>query len=223
MIDPNIAPENTLLAFEKTALRKQLLTQRKDMPATMRAQRQEALARHLMQWIENWRDGLRTARQCLAEADTASPRIGVFWPIAGEPDLRPAWEALRERGFRLALPVAVRRNCALDYRAWNGRAPTERDASGVPAPLDAPSCEVQVVLIPCVGVHPEGWRLGYGGGYFDRTLAGWSHRTGHSAVVTVGIAFDQQRCCFETSAHDRRLDVLVTETGRQVWPHCSSC
>lgn len=218
MIDPNIAPAITQLALEKTALRKQLLAQRKAMPTETRVQAQEAHAAHLLEWLEHWRED-STAHDPDASGHAMSdPVIGVFWPVSGEPDLAPLYATLRTRGFTLALPVAPARHHALEYRLWDGVAPRQRDASGVPAPLEAALCEVGVVLIPCVGVHPQGWRLGYGGGYFDRTLAAWEDRPGAAPVFTIGIAFEQQRCHFEVDVHDRRLDALATEHGVQVWP-----
>ena len=208
MIDPNIAPAHAPFALDKTSLRQQLLAQRKAMPAEVRARAQDALGAHLIPWLEHLRG---------VKGESLSTCVGVYWPIAGEPDLTPAWAVLSTRGFDLALPVATARGHVLEYRAWNGSALAQRDASGVPAPLDAPACVVDVVLIPCVGVQAGGWRLGYGGGYFDRTLAAWAERKDAPAIATMGVAFERQRCDFEPDAHDRRLDALLTENGVQHW------
>ncbi len=98
----------------------------------------------------------------------------------------------------------------MHYRRWDGTEPTLRDECGIPTP-DAPTAVVpDVVLVPCLGYTPSGYRLGYGGGYFDRWLAAHSH------VTSVGVAWhaseiDDRR--FAAQAHDRPLTLIVTEQG----------
>jgi 5,10-methenyltetrahydrofolate synthetase len=215
MIDPNIASAHD----DKSLLRKQLLAVRKAMPPAARQQAQACIGKHLRATVQHLAADSGRGQSRWPEA--APGMVGVYWPIAGEPDLHATWASLREDGFELALPVAPARHQALDYRAWNEQVPLRKDASGVPAPLEAPSGDIAVALLPCVGLHPEGWRLGYGGGYFDRTLQAWESSGRRASIVVIGVAFELQRCRWEPDRHDRRLDAVITEAGVQCWagPH----
>jgi 5,10-methenyltetrahydrofolate synthetase len=97
----------------------------------------------------------------------------------------------------------------MEYRAWNGAAPTIVDECGIPASAGAPVVP-DVVLVPCVGFTADGYRLGYGGGYFDRWLAA------HPDVTAVGIAWSGSRidaATLEVQPHDQALTLIVTEHG----------
>lgn len=97
----------------------------------------------------------------------------------------------------------------MEYRAWDGVAPTTCDEAGIPSPSGAVTLP-DVVLVPCVGFTDEGFRLGYGGGYFDRWLAA------HPQVTAVGLAWSQARldaAQFQPEAHDIALTVIVTDRG----------
>jgi 5,10-methenyltetrahydrofolate synthetase len=211
MIEPNIAPVHD----GKSLLRKQLLALRMAMPPAARQEAQACISGHLRASLRHVRADSGRVRSQSREATPGM--VGVYWPIAGEPDLRATWASLRTDGFALALPVAATRHQALEYCAWNKQVPLRKDASGVPAPLDAPPCDIAVALLPCVGLHPEGWRLGYGGGYFDRTLQAWENTGRRDSILVIGIAFEQQRCRWEPDLHDRRLDAVITEAGLQCW------
>jgi len=98
----------------------------------------------------------------------------------------------------------------MHYRRWDGSDPTHRDECGIPTP-DAPSPVVpDVVLVPCLGYTRSGYRLGYGGGYFDRWLAAHPH------VTSVGVAWaisEVDDDSFAAQAHDRPLTLIVTDQG----------
>jgi 5,10-methenyltetrahydrofolate synthetase len=108
-----------------------------------------------------------------------------------------------------ALPFAQRTPVQMHYRAWNGAAPTIVDECGIPTSEGA-RVVPDVVLVPCVGYTAEGYRLGYGGGYFDRWLAQ------HPDVTTVGIAWSGNRidaAALAPQPHDQSLTLILTELG----------
>ena len=136
--------------------------------------------------------------------------LGSYWPIKGEfnPSSVLCGDAPAPR-WPLALPFARRSPPAMHYRHWDGRAPALRDECAIPA-SDGDEVVPDVVLVPCVGFTREGFRLGYGGGYFDRWIAA------HPGVTAVGVAWalsEIDGAQFDPESHDRPLDVVVTEHG----------
>jgi 5-formyltetrahydrofolate cyclo-ligase len=123
--------------------------------------------------------------------------LGVYWPLAGEfdPGGLP-WPR--------ALPFARRDPAGMVFRRWDGSAPTAEDECGIPTAAGAVAVP-DVVLVPCVGFTREGYRLGYGGGYFDRWLSA------HPGVTTIGIAWSAAETHFPVEAHDRALTLILTE------------
>ncbi len=136
--------------------------------------------------------------------------LGVYWPIRSEfnaPALLAADTLLAT--FPLALPFALKRPVEMHYRRWNGAPPTLRDECGIPTSGGAPAVP-DVVLVPCLGFTRGGFRVGYGGGYFDRWLAL------HPDVTSVGVAWsvgELDAAAFEPRAHDQALTLIVTERG----------
>ena len=193
-------PSNTASAGDaaqvsRQALRRRLLADREqfvagpDAPAA-----HHALAAHLA----------RVLREIEPEL------LGVYWPLRGEFNAMEGLEAHGLAKLPLALPCAQRRPPAMHYRAWNGQVLTSVDECGLPAPSDGPWVVPDVVLLPCVGYTRSGFRLGYGGGYFDRWLAQ------QPQVTPIGIAWALGEITDETlvpQPHDRPLMVVVTERG----------
>jgi len=138
----------------------------------------------------------------------ADPRamLGVYWPLAGEPDLRPAYAELAQAGVRLALPVVVARDTALGFAEWIPGEPTVTDRLGVAVPEELRMVErPAALLVPCLGFDAQGYRLGYGGGFYDRTLAA------QPRPRTLGIAYAFQKAAFPLDAYDVPLDRVITE------------
>jgi 5,10-methenyltetrahydrofolate synthetase len=135
--------------------------------------------------------------------------IGYCWPIRAEVDCRPLVESLLGRGWRAAMPTVVVPAAPMEFRVWWPDAPMTADPFGIPVPATAVDGVPDVLLLPLVAFDAAGYRLGYGGGYFDRTLAGCRPRP-----LTVGVGFE---CCAVESIrpepHDVPLDAIVTETG----------
>jgi 5-formyltetrahydrofolate cyclo-ligase len=137
--------------------------------------------------------------------------IGAYWPIKGEFDALPAlyrWcEA--EPGRRIGLPVIDRETRQLRFHVWYPGCPMEDDAYGIPKPKDTEAFAPELLLVPCVGFGPRGVRLGYGGGFYDRTLAALVPRP-----ETVGVAYAHGFIPWlKAEPHDVPLDAILTEEG----------
>ena len=134
--------------------------------------------------------------------------LGFYWPFNGEVDPRIAVHRLRERGTRTALPVVVEKNSPLEFREWTPGVATVPGVFGLPVP-QSPVLVPDAVLMPPVGFDAAGYRLGYGGGYFDRTLAALSPRT-----LKIGLAREVSRIdTIHPQPHDIRMDYVITAAG----------
>ncbi len=138
------------------------------------------------------------------------PRIAAFcWPIEQEPDVRAAIEFWRAAGSRAALPVVTAPATPLAFRAWTPATPLAADRYGIPTPTAGAWLQPDLILLPLNAFDAAGYRLGYGGGFFDRTLAALRPRP-----LAVGVGFEINRVAdIEPEAHDQRLDWIVTEEG----------
>jgi 5-formyltetrahydrofolate cyclo-ligase len=175
----------------RAALRQRLLAAR--LALSDPAARSEVLAAHLKSWL---------ATQPLA-------CLAAYWPVRGEPDLRAllaGWLAADPRRV-VALPVVEGE--VLRFAPWTPQAPMQPGAHGIAVPATTARVQPQALLIPCVGIDGQRCRLGYGGGYYDRTLALLAPRP-----LTVGVAFDCARVAsIEPQAHDIALDAAIIEKG----------
>jgi 5-formyltetrahydrofolate cyclo-ligase len=175
------------------------------------ALRREAIAR---------RDALTPAsRATAAEAIAARPFpvvlppttvVAGFMPIRSEIDPRPLLRRLEAAGARLALPAVIGRGQALAMRAYETGASLVAGVWGIrEPPADAPDLLPDVVIVPLLAFDRRGHRLGYGVGYYDRTIPALR---ASKPVVAVGIAFAEQEIAeVPITAHDARLDVVLTE------------
>jgi 5-formyltetrahydrofolate cyclo-ligase len=174
----------------KEALRCALKEQRRGLDRATKAEWDTRIGDQLLRW---WRQ-------------SKVPALGVYWPLYGEPDLRPAYVELAEAGVRLALPVVVARDAPLAFAAWTPGETMVKDGMGVAVPGDLHFVErPPALLVPCLGFNAQNFRLGYGGGYYDRTLAE------SPRPYTLGIAYAHQQAAFAGDAHDVALDLIVTE------------
>jgi 5-formyltetrahydrofolate cyclo-ligase len=170
-----------------------LIAQRLALTAALRHEHEAAVTEHIRS----------------AVPDLALRHVGFFWPFKGEYDPRPLARTLHASGTRLALPVVERRAAPLVFRSWQ---PSARMALGVwniPIPADGEVVTPDVLLVPLVGFDAGGYGLGYGGGYYDRTLAALTPRP-----LTVGIGFEASRLTtIHPQTHDVPMDIIVTEAG----------
>lgn len=195
-------------------------------------------ARDVVRWRRAERTRLRAERDALSVADRQAAgaaivghladllrkRFGTmrgrvfsgYWPIKGEPDLRPLLAALDEEGALVALPLVEVKAVPLVFRRWTRETRMVRGDWNIPVPPpEAEAVTPEIALAPVVGWTAEGFRLGYGGGYFDRTLATLSPRP-----FTIGIGFQSARLAtIYPQPHDIALDAVVTEAGIAVPPY----
>jgi 5-formyltetrahydrofolate cyclo-ligase len=147
--------------------------------------------------------------QVVATSGIAAPVISVYWPIRGEPDLRPWMHALCRSEYRVALPVAVALSQPLVFREWRPRCQMARGLWNIPYPADGETLMPNIVIAPVVGFDPGRYRLGYGGGFFDRTLAALTPKP---LAVGVGYPDSALRTIFP-QPHDIPMDLIVTGSG----------
>ncbi len=142
-----------------------------------------------------------------AIGDVAGLTVSTYWPIRAEPNLRSWMEGLPARNAVCALPVVVEKGRPMIFRAWK---PGDRLVPGVwniPTPVDGPEVVPDVVIAPIVGFDGACYRLGYGGGYFDRTLAAIT-----TARRVFGVGYAQFRIAtIYPQPHDIVMDAIITE------------
>lgn len=138
------------------------------------------------------------------------PAVLAFcWPIKHEPDVRAVVDIWTAWGARAALPVVLTVDAPLAFREWRTDTPLAADRYGIPTPTAGDWLQPDLILLPLNGFDAAGYRLGYGGGYFDRTLAAL-----HPRPLAVGVGFEINRLnSIYPEAHDQRLDWIVTEAG----------
>lgn len=136
--------------------------------------------------------------------------VAGFWPMAEELDIRPLMIELINQGCQLALPVVVAKKQPLVFRAWRPGDPLEAGAFGTLQPTARRAVvEPEVLIVPLLAVDEEGWRLGYGGGFYDRTLEALRAR---KRVIAVGVGFNEQIVPeVPHDPNDQRLDWLLTD------------
>lgn len=166
---------------------------REAVPQEQRLQRDRRISGHL-----------RTALSA-----PAGVVIGFCWPFRGEFDARFAVRDWRVQGAIAALPEVVGKGQALRFRQWWPGAPMTKGVYDIPLPDGTPVVLPDVAIVPMNAYDGQGYRLGYGGGYFDRTLAALGRR-----VIAIGVTYDD--CCVPSifpQAHDLPMDFVVTEGG----------
>lgn len=170
------------------------------------------------------RGALRVARAAIGAEDRAAadariataveklvagigpPCVAGYWPMDAEPDLRPSMARWHAAGIAVALPRVAARDAPLVFDRWVPGCELAAGAHGTLHLARVDPVEPRMLVVPCLGFDPRGHRLGYGGGYYDRTLAA-------RAVASIGVAYDVLEVVgFEVQAHDRALDWLVTES-----------
>lgn len=183
---------------DKAELRKALALARAALAPEQKAAWDSVIGARVMAW---WEAVARPA------AGTPAPGpLGVYWPLRGEPDLHAAYAALAAAGTRLALPVVVARDAALGFAEWIPGEAMVKDSMGVAVPAQLRMIErPPALLIPCLGFNAQRFRLGYGGGYYDRTLEA------HPRPLAVGVAYSCLEAKFASAPHDVALDLVLTE------------
>jgi 5,10-methenyltetrahydrofolate synthetase len=177
----------------RKAERERLVALRHSMPPAQRREAAERIAAHL---------------DALLGSSVANRIVAVYWPIKGEPDLRLWIERVRDRGGRCALPVIAAAASPLVFRVWEAGARLVPGVWSIPVPADAEAVDPDIVVAPAVGFDRNGYRLGNGGGYYDRTLA----QAAFKSRRKIGVAYAAAEIpTIFPQPHDVRLDAIVTE------------
>lgn len=193
----------------------------------------EAVDRQTEIDVARWRRGERqrliSARLAISAADRAKiaekvchaldrivdpfghPVVGVYWPFRGELDLRGWMKEMWDSGARIALPVVVAKGKPLVFRAWRPGCRMERGIWNIPVPADNEQLVPEIVISPVVGVDRDGYRLGYGGGFYDRTLASLANKP---LVVGIGHPVAEIETIFPLP-HDIPMDKVLL--GKKEW------
>jgi len=184
-------------AFDWAAWRRDarrcLLAARRGLPEADRQRRNDAVDAAL-------RDGF---------ARIGGTALAFCWPFAGEPDPRFAVRRWRRAGSRAALPVVAGPRRPLIFRAWWPGVAMARGVYGIPYPTETEAVAPAAVIVPVVGFDAAGYRLGYGGGYFDRTLAALEPKP-----ITIALGYEVARMrTIHPQPHDVPMDFVVTEAA----------
>lgn len=141
--------------------------------------------------------------------DLASRFVGFYWPIRREFDPLPLVRRLIAAGGRAALPVVMGKGMPLEFRAWHPGAKMAVGVYDIPYPADGPAVLPEALLVPLLGFDCACFRLGYGAGYYDRTLASFPVRP-----LAIGIGFEIGRLeTIHPQPHDIPMDAVVSEAG----------
>lgn len=177
----------------RTALRREKLAARMALEENVRLALAARIEAHLVQLL----------------TPLAPQTLAFCAPVRGEFDAQALVILLIERGWRAAMPIVEAPDAPMRFRSWTPATTMSSDRHGIPIPAEGEAVVPDIVLLPLVAFDIQGFRLGYGGGYFDRTLA---------ALVphpfSIGVGFELARVAdIRPQAHDLRLDAIVTETG----------
>lgn len=186
-------PDNDDTA-RRAALRREKISARAALPPAEHARLSALLEGHLEREFAAYAPGV----------------VAFCWPIRGEFDARSFVGRLLARGWRAAMPAVLTQDAPMVFRPWTPQTVMCGDPYGIPIPCGGEtSAPPDVVLLPLVAFDARGFRLGYGGGYFDRTLAAMVPRP-----TTFGVGFELARVTnLHPQPHDIALDVIATEAG----------
>ncbi len=191
-VDPDPADEAAVKRWRK-AERARLLAARQALGADLRHDLTARIVERLQDLV----------------GDLHDQTVALYWPLRAEPDLRAWMGALDARGVRCALPVVIERGAPMQFRRWTHGARLTPGVWNIPIPADGESIVPDLIIAPAVGFDTRCYRLGYGGGYYDRTLAELGGRP-----RTVGVAFEFARLAsVYPMAHDIPLSAIVTESA----------
>ncbi len=176
----------------KSGLRRSLLALRCSLDDEKRREWDQKISRYLEVHLEK----------------RAITTLGAYFSTRNEPDLMALYDTLFRKGITLFLPVVVEKAAPLQFVKWTPGDPLAKDSYGILTPETRDFVPLpQALLVPCLGFTPDRFRLGYGGGYFDRTLEETPR------PHTIGIAYSCLKSDFPIQAYDIALDCIITENG----------
>jgi 5-formyltetrahydrofolate cyclo-ligase len=177
----------------RKAQRQRLIEQRMATPVALRLEQAAAAKQHLL--------GAVTLR--------AHRTIGIYWPMRGEMDVRDMARVHRDAGGAVALPVVVERNAAVEFWRWEPGMKMDKGIWEIPIPAERELVQPDLLIVPLVGFDAACYRLGYGGGYYDRTIA-----AANPQPLCVGLGFASAALpSIFPQPHDIPMRLVVTELG----------
>lgn len=181
------------ITAEKAALRKTLFARRREAHA-----QREAL------------DGAANAHLLTALPAPEGKVIAGYRPIRTEPDPTPAMEALHRAGARLCVPVVLGEGLALEFREWSPGCAMVKGAFGAEIPAEGAALDPDIIIAPLLGWDRAGGRLGYGGGFYDRSIEKLRAR---KPLIIAGFAYSVQECNrIPREDVDQLMTLVITET-----------
>jgi 5-formyltetrahydrofolate cyclo-ligase len=187
-----------------------------ELAAWRKSQRQALIAQRMAvaeETLACWQSAMDAHLQrVLTRFTTAGAVLAIYWPHRNEYDARAVASRLRTTGVRIALPVVAAPATPLLFRAWEIDSVMATGPQGIPQPQAGPALLPDVLLAPAVGYDLQGYRLGYGGGYFDRTLAALAAQG--RPPLTIATAYEMGKLdTLHPQPHDVPMDYVLTEAG----------
>lgn len=195
--------------LEKDILRRLLKSFLKDNSPALQQKTKEVTLIHKMN------PHLKQFRSLIAEKNlTIPPVVAGYYPLPHEVDALPLLEALNAEGYTCAIPAITEIDKALTFREWKPSDVLNEERYFIPQPgPEAAVVSPSFLFVPVLAFDERGYRLGYGGGFFDRTLH-LLHETYGEKLVAIGLAFDEQRVArVPVEEHDQQLTYIVTPTS----------
>lgn len=186
-------------------IRMSLRAERAAMSLAERSEQSQKLCAYLTQYLPGL-DGSPSAHHIIA----------AFWPLADEPDITPILHALFKVGHTVVLPVVAQRAAPLEFHRWSPAASMSPGNFGVMEPARTQNLLPDILLVPTLGYTTQGGRLGYGGGYYDRTLAAMKNKL--HKPLTIGIGWSEGLLthkfpAYHPQAHDMPLHAVLSAQG----------
>lgn len=178
-----------------------------DIAAWRKSERARLIAQRQAMPIDRFRAASDAVMDALAGILPAADIVAFYWPFRREPDCHAVMRRILRAGGKVALPIVVGRAMPLAFRLWTETAKMEAGPWGILHPAEGPFVTPTIFVVPLVGFDEEGFRLGYGAGYYDSTLGALSPR-----AFAAGVGFEFMRLpTIYPQPHDVPLDVIVTE------------
>ena len=189
------------LIFEKRKARKEATSKRNDAHRLISTIAAERVAQNLSEFLEKDKRGRKI------------DIIGGYYPIKTELNLLPVIDRLLKIGKRACLPIIVKKNQPLVFREWDGKSQLDIGKYDVPIPVGSQKVEPDLLICPLLSYDIAGYRLGYGGGFYDRTIASFESKKKSVLVFGCGYSAQFSKRMLPVDQYDRKLDAIITEEG----------
>jgi len=199
---PAASVSTDTIAEQKKRLRGEVRAARKALDEGAREQAAMRVTRRFLEALPVMRPG------------AMSSVVAVYWPHGSELDTRPLLQALHAVGHTCVLPVVIEPAAPLEFRRWTPETELQPAALGIPVPVGTEAAVPEVIAAPLLAFDEAGFRLGQGGGFYDRTIAALRQA---GDLVVAGVAFEMQRVeKVPRDGYDLPVDWMVTDAATRV-------